>query len=212
MNTRKIFNIKTMAKISFLAAIAFILMYFDFPIPFLAPTFYKIDFSEVAVLMGGFALGPLAAMIIEGLKIVLYVLFKGTGTAYVGEFANFLIGCALVVPASYYYQRNKCKKNAIIGLVMGSILMTIMGLILNYYVLIPAYSTFFGLDLDTIIKMGAAIIPIINNKLMFVLLATTPFNIVKAIAVSVFTLLLYKHISPILKKWGSNRAFFYLKW
>ena len=75
-----------------------------------------------------------------------------------------------------------------------------MGLILNYYVLIPAYSTFFGLDLDTIIKMGAAIIPIINNKLMFVLLATTPFNIVKAIAVSVFTLLLYKHISPILKK------------
>lgn len=200
MNTRKIFNIKTMAKISFLAAIAFILMYFDFPIPFLAPTFYKIDFSEVAVLVGGFALGPLAAMIIEGLKIFLYVLFKGTGTAYVGEFANFLIGCALVVPASYYYQKNRSKKNAVIGLIIGSILMTVTGLILNYFVLIPAYSIFFGLDLDTIIKMGAAIIPIINDKFSFVLLATTPFNIVKAVVVSVLTILLYKHISPLLKK------------
>lgn len=200
MNTRKIFNIKTMAKISFLAAIAFILMYFDFPIPFLAPTFYKIDFSEVAVLVGGFALGPLAAMIIEGLKIFLYVLFKGSGTAYVGEFANFLIGCALVVPASYYYQKNRSKKNAVIGLIIGSILMTVTGLILNYFVLIPAYSIFFGLDLDTIIKMGAAIIPIINDKFSFVLLATTPFNIVKAVVVSVLTILLYKHISPLLKK------------
>lgn len=212
MNTRKIFNIKTMAKISFLAAIAFILMYFDFPIPFLAPTFYKIDFSEVAVLVGGFALGPLAAMIIEGLKIFLYVLFKGTGTAYVGEFANFLIGCALVVPASYYYQKNRSKKNAVIGLIIGSILMTVTGLILNYFVLIPAYSIFFGLDLDTIIKMGAAIIPIINDKFSFVLLATTPFNIVKAVVVSVLTILLYKHISPLLKKWGLYRAFFYWKW
>lgn len=200
MNTRKIFNIKTMAKISFLAAIAFILMYFDFPIPFLAPTFYKIDFSEVAVLVGGFALGPLAAMIIEGLKIFLYVLFKGSGTAYVGEFANFLIGCALVVTASYYYQKNRSKKNAVIGLIIGSILMTVTGLILNYFVLIPAYSIFFGLDLDTIIKMGAAIIPIINDKFSFVLLATTPFNIVKAVVVSVLTILLYKHISPLLKK------------
>ncbi|SJZ87710.1 ECF transporter S component [Anaerorhabdus furcosa] len=200
MTTRKVFNIKTMARIAILAVIAFILMYFDFPIPFIAPGFYKIDLSEVAVLVGGFSLGPLAAMLIEGLKIILYMLFKPTTTAYVGEFANFIIGCALVIPASAIYFKNKSKKSALLGLVVGGIAMLIAGLLMNYFVLIPAYSFFFNMDLNMIVDMGHAIVPFINDKLTFVLFATTPFNLVKVIVVSGLTMLLYKHISPLLKK------------
>ncbi len=200
MTTRKVFNIKTMAKVAILSVIAFILMYFDFPIPFIAPGFYKIDFSEVAVLIGGFALGPLAAILIEGLKIMLYMLFKPSSTAYVGELANFIIGCALVVPASAIYFKNKNRKNAFIGLLVGAISMITVGLLMNYFVLIPAYSFFFNLDLDTIIQMGKAIVPFINNKITFVTFATTPFNIVKVVAVAGLTMILYKHISPLLKK------------
>lgn len=200
MTTRKVLTTKTMASIAILSVIAFILMYFDFPIAFIAPPFYKIDFSEVAVLVGGFAFGPIVAMIIEALKIVLYMLFKPTTTAFVGEFANFIIGCAFVVPASAIYFKNKNKKNAIIGLVLGGISMTVVGLIMNYFVLIPAYSFFFHMDLNTIIDMGKQLVPFINDKFTFVLFATTPFNLVKAIIVAMITIMLYKHISPILKK------------
>lgn len=200
MTTKKVLTTKTMASIAILSVIAFILMYFDFPIAFLAPPFYKIDFSEVAVLVGGFAFGPIVAAMIEGLKIVLYMMFKPTSTAFVGEFANFVIGCAFVVPASAIYFKNKTKKNAVVGLVVGGISMTVIGVLMNYFVLLPAYSYFYHLELDVIIGMGQQIVPFIKDKLTFVLLATTPFNLFKATTVSILTLLLYKHISPLLKK------------
>lgn len=200
MTTKKVLTTKTMASIAILSVIAFILMYFDFPIAFLAPPFYKIDFSEVAVLVGGFAFGPVVAAIIEGLKIVLYMLFKPTSTAFVGEFANFVIGCSFVVPASAIYVRNKNKKNAVIGLVVGGVAMTIVGVVLNYFVLLPAYSFFYHMDIESIIGMGQQIVPFIKDKLTFVLFATTPFNLFKAVAVSILTIMLYKHISPLLKK------------
>ena len=190
---------KMIAKIAILGALAFILHFFDFPLPFI-PTFYKIDFSEVAVLIGGFALGPKAAVAIEFLKVILKLLFKGTDTAYVGDIANFLIGCALVVPAAIVYHKNKTKKDAVKGLVIGGLCMTLAGLVLNYFVLLPAYSYFYGLPMDVLVSMGTALIPAIKDRFTFVLLATTPFNIIKAIIVSVITVLLYKHISPLLHR------------
>ena len=99
-------SVRTLTKIAVLSAVAFVLMYFDFPLPFI-PSFYKLDFSETAVMAGGFAMGPGAACAIEGLKILLKILFKGTDTAYVGELANFLIGCAYVLPASFLYWKKK---------------------------------------------------------------------------------------------------------
>ena len=112
-----VFETKTMAKIAILGAVAFILMLFEFPLP-VAPSFYKFDFSEVAVLIGAFALGPAAAAMIEAIKVLLNILFNGTITMGVGELANFLIGCALSVPAALIYQKNKSKKTAIKGMVV----------------------------------------------------------------------------------------------
>ena len=137
-------SVRTLTKIAVLSAVAFVLMYFDFPLPFI-PSFYKLDFSETAVMAGGFAMGPGAAVAIEGVKILLKLLFKGTDTAYVGELANFLIGCAFVLPASFMYRKEKTRQRALMGLAAGTVCMTAVGVIINYAVLLPAYSFFYQL-------------------------------------------------------------------
>lgn len=199
MNNERFLTTKTIAKMAVLAAVAFVLMLFDFSIPFV-PSFYKLDFSELPVLVGGFALGPLAAVIIEAVKIILNVLFTGSATAYVGEFANFVVGCAFCVPAVIYYQKNKTKEGAIKGMILGTCCLVLTGMLVNYFVMLPAYSYFFHMPMDVIIGMGTALVPLITNRFTFVLLATSPFNLVKGVLVSILTQLIYKRISPLLKK------------
>lgn len=199
VSTKNRMNIHAITKISILGALSFILMLFEFSIP-IAPTFYQMDFSEVVVLIGGFALGPWAAVCIEGLKIVLNLLFNGTITMGVGEFANFLIGCAFVLPAVILYQKEKTKKHAFIGLCVGVIMMSIVGALLNYFVLIPAYTTFANIPLDTILNMGKAINSNINGLFALIMICVVPFNIIKGILVSTLVFLSYKKISPLFKK------------
>lgn len=200
-STKSKMSVHTIAKISVLGALACILMLFELPLP-IAPPFYKIDFSEVAVLIGGFAMGPWAAVCIEGLKIILNLLMNGSATMGVGEFANFLIGCAFVVPAVIFYQRNKTKKNALVGLLIGTILMTIIGAIVNYFILLPAYVFFMSpaITMDTIVGMGQAIYPGIDGALGIVVLCVVPFNIIKGILVGTVVFLSYKKVAPLLKK------------
>ena len=193
-------NVRNIAKIAILGAAAFALMMFEFPLPFLAPPFYKMDFSEVAVLVGGFAMGPAAAAVIEALKIVLNLLFQGTATMFVGEIANFLIGCSFVLPAAIIYNRNKTRMTALKGLVTGTICMAAAGVILNYFVLLPAYGFFFHMSEEAIVSAGQAVFPIIKSKFSFVLCCVTPFNLMKGVVVSAVTFLVYKHISPLLHR------------
>jgi len=194
----KLFTTKNIARMAILGTVAFVLMLLQFPLPFVAPAYYQFDFSEVAVLIGGFAMGPMAACVIEGVKIVLNLLFNGTSTMFVGELANFLIGCALVLPASIYYRNHKDRKHALISLVIGTCTMVVMGILMNYFLLLPAYGYFFKMDINDIVAAGHAIIPLINSKLTFVLLSVGPFNLIKGVLVSVVTALLYKHVSPLL--------------
>lgn len=196
-NTNRLLTPRGIAKIAILAAVSFILMMFEFPLPF-APSFYKLDFSEVGVLLGGFAIGPAAAVAIEGLKIVLNLLFTGTTTAYVGEFANFVIGCSFAVTASLIYRHHKTRKNALIGMTVGTVTMALVGSLVNALVLLPMYSVLYGMSMDTIIGMGSALIPAIHDIWTFVMFAVVPFNLVKGILVSVFVTILYKHVSPLL--------------
>ncbi len=190
--------LKFLARCAILGAFAFVLMMVEFPLPFLAPPFYKMDFSEIAVLIGGFAMGPAAAAVIEALKIVLNLLFTGTSTQFVGEIANYLIGISFCIPAAIIYRNNKTKKSALTGLAAGTVIMAVMGVLLNYFVLIPAYSFFYHLPLEAIISMGAAIFPVVSGKFTFVLMCVTPFNLVKGLIVSVITALHYKRVSPLL--------------
>ena len=190
---------RTMAEIGMLGAIATVLMLFEVPLPFIAPPFYELDLSEVPVLVGAFALGPAAGAMIELIKVLLNLLINGTATACVGEIANYIIGCSFIVPAALIYKKRKSKKNALLGMVVGTLTMAALGCFINAYVLLPTYAAAFGMPIDAIIGMGSSINANINNILSFVVLAVAPFNIIKGIVVSMITMLIYKHISPILK-------------
>ena len=154
------------------------------------------------MLKGGFALGPGAAVCIEGLKILLNLLLNGTITMGIGELANFLIGCSLVLPATILYQKHKTRKMALLGLLIGVLSMTLVAALINYFVLIPAYAFFLSpaITLDKIISMGQVIFPSINSLSMVILLCVIPFNLIKGILVSTIVLFSYKKIAPLLKK------------
>ena len=192
-------KVRTLAQIAMLGAVATVLMLFEFPLPFIAPPFYELDFSEVPILVGAFAMGPLAGVAIEAIKILLNFVIKGTITAGVGEFANFILGCAFLLPASLIYRQKKTKKRAIIGMALGTVIMTVAGCVMNAFVLLPAYGAAFGMPVDAFVQMGTAINKSINSLFTFAVLAVGPFNLIKGILDSVIVMLIYKRIRVILK-------------
>ncbi len=192
-------KVRTMTQIAMMGAVAAVLMLFEFPLPFLAPPFYKMDFSEVPVLIGAFSMGPWAGALIELIKVLLNFVLNGTVTAGVGELANFLMGCAFVVPAGLVYRTHKTKKHAVVGMVVGTIGMVVASAVLNAYVLLPTYGTAFKMPIEAIVNMGHAIIPAVKDLLTFSLFCVVPFNFIKGVVVSLLTLVLYKHISRLLK-------------
>ena len=195
-SARSVLTTKNIAKIAILSAIATVLMLFEFPLPF-APSFYKFDFSEIAVLLGAFAMGPVAGALIEAVKIVLNLLFNGTITMGVGELANFLMGAAFVMPAGLIYKHHKTKKTAVLGCVIGSITSGAAAVVLNYFVLLPLYSGF--MPIDQILAMYAEILPFINTKFRACLWAF-PGNVFQCALYSVVTMLIYKPLSPLLHR------------
>ena len=195
-----VFTVRKMAMIGMFSAIAMILHLFDFPIPF-APPFYKLDFSELPILIGAFAFGPAAGVMMEFLKILLKLLFKGTSTAFVGDLANFVIGCSFILPASVIYTFVKKKKGAVAGCVIGTVVLTVFGTAFNAVYLLPAFSVLFGMSLESILQAGAAVNPLATGDSIvnFVIACVAPMNLIKGAAASLVTMLVYKKLSPILK-------------
>ena len=191
------FSTQHIAQIGLLGAMAGVLMLFEIPLPF-APPFYKIDLSEVPVLVGGFSMGPVAAAMIELVKIMLNFIMNGTETAGVGEIANYVIGCSMCIPAAWIYQKIHSRKGAIIGLITGTLSMTIIGCAVNAYVLLPVYAKAFQMPIDALVEMGTAVNAQINSLTTFVIFAVAPFNLLKGIVVSAIVILIYKKIKPIL--------------
>lgn len=192
-----LFKPKNMVKIAILTAISAIIMLFEFPLPF-APGFYELDLSEAVILMGGFAMGPLAAVIMELLKNILNFFMNGTITAGVGELANFVMGCAFVVPASIIYKYKKSLKGAIMSLIAGVVSLVVIGCFVNYFIMIPAYVTLAHFPLDAIIAQGTDSNSLVKNLETLIIFAVAPFNLVKGIICSLINLLLYKRLSRIL--------------
>lgn len=183
------------------AAIATVLHMLDFPLLFLAPEFYKLDFSELPVMLCGFYLGPTATVVCEALKILLKLLFKGTSTAFVGDFANFAVGCSLVLPATMIYHIRKTRGFAIWGLAVGTAVLTVFGSAFNAVYLLPKFAQLYGIELESIVAMGNSINGGITSVSSFVLLAVAPLNLIKGISVSVLTMLLYKRVArPLFGK------------
>ena len=192
---------RTSAQVAMLGAVAGVLMNFEFPLPFLAPSFYQLDFSEVPVLIGSFAMGPVAGVLIELVKILVHLVTKGTMTAGVGDLANFLFGCAYVVPAGLIYRMRhvKTRKHAVMGMALGTVLTTVLACFMNAFVLLPAYGKAFGMPVEAFIEMGAAVHSGVNNLLTFAVMIIVPFNLFKYTLTSVIVFLIYKRIRVVLK-------------
>ncbi len=193
--TRKVTPARRVSIIGICSAIATILHMLDFPLLFLAPEFYKLDFSELPVLLCGFYLGPSATVACEGIKILLKLLLKGTSTAFVGDLANFVVGCSFVLPATFFYHAHKSKHSAVLGLALGTGILAIFGSAFNAVYLLPKFAQLYGIPLDVIISMGTAIWPGVKNVTTFVMLCVAPLNLVKGTVVSVLTMLLYKRVA-----------------
>ena len=195
---RKVPVARRVSIVGICGAIAAVLHILDFPLLFMAPEFYKLDFSEVPVLLCGFYLGPSATVACEGVKILLKLLLKGTSTAFVGDFANFVVGCSLVLPAAVIYHARKTRKGAIFGMVAGTLTLTVFGSAFNAVYLLPKFSQLFGLPMDSIIAMGSAVHAGVEDVTTFVLLCVAPLNLLKGVVVSLLTMLLYKRVEKAL--------------
>lgn len=176
-------NINKTVKVSLLVGVAFILMFIELPIIPIFP-WLKMDISDVPALMGAFAFGPLTGILIEFLKVVMHFLLTGSSTGGVGEVANFIIGVSFVAPAAFIYWRNKSKKTAILGMIVGLIAMEVVAIVANIYFLLPVYG----------MKMAPA------ELMEYVTIGLLPFNTVKGVVLSVLTYMLYKKISVAVFK------------
>ena len=187
------------------SAISGVLMVMEIPL-FFAPGFYKLDISEMPVLICTFYLGPVAGVTAELLKVMVKLLIKGTSTAFVGDFANFVVGCSFILPASIIYHAHPGRKTALIGMGVGTLVLTVFGSLFNGFYLIPKFAVLFGMPMDAIVAMGTKVNAAITDVWTLVAFAVVPFNLVKGVAVSALTFLLYKRISPILHKNDAKRA------
>ena len=201
----RILTARKTAMIGMFSAIAGVLMTIEFPVPF-APPFYGIDASELPVLICGFAFGPVASILTEFVKIIIKLLFKPTSTAFVGEHANFCVGCSMILPATLIYHARKKKATAVIGSAAGTLCMTVFGTLFNAVYLLPTFAVMYGMPLEAIIGMGTEINSNITNVFTFVAFCVAPLNLLKGSVVSVLTFLLYKPLSPILKASYDNTA------
>ena len=192
--TVKASKLRTITGVAVLSAIAFILAYFEFPVP-LSPSFARMDISDLPALIGAFAYGPLAGVLIELVKNALQL--TSTATAGVGELANFIMGGVFVFVAGLIYRKNKNKKTALIACLIASLAMVVTAAVVNYFVLLPAFEAF--MPLSELIASFGEFMPFIKTKLDVVLFNALPFNLLKGLAISAVTMLIYKKLSPILK-------------
>ena len=183
-----------------LSAVAFALMFIEFPIPALIPSFVKLDISDLPELLAAFSLGPVYRVTVTFLKNLLHILIKGTSSAYVGELFNFLMGSVFAFSAGMIYQWKKSRKTALIGSVAGAVLMAVLSVPLNYFLVYPAYVVCYGLPLDAIIGMYQAILPSADSLIKCLVIFNMPFTFCKGMLDVALCFLIYKPLSPLLHK------------
>ena len=192
------YRIRMLTTTAMLGAFAGMLMLIEFPLSFIAPSFYKLDLSEIPVMIGTFAFGPIQGVVIELIKILIHLIIKGTSTGFVGEIANFTIGCALIIPAGVIYRFKKTKKAAILGMAISTVFMGIVGVVMNAYVMIPLYSQF--MPVEAIVEAGKSIFPVVTDVFTFCVFCVLPFNLIKGVLVSIIVAVIYKPLARVIHK------------
>lgn len=197
-STRKSSAVFTLTRCGILAAMAVILYYIEIPVV----AFYKLDLSTLPAILAGFAMGPAQGVAVVIIKNLVHML--GTSTACVGELADIIMSSSFVIPASLIYRRHKDRRGALLSMLAGTLLMTVAGVLVNYFILIPAYQVLMSLPLEVIVGMGQAVWSYIDSTVKLVIFITAPFNVLKGAVLSVVTCLLYKRVSPLLHQKGGR--------
>lgn len=190
-------RIRKLTVTAMLSAVAFVLMFLDFPLPMIMPSFVQMDFSDLPELLGAFALGPVYGVLVALIKNLIHLLLAGS-TNGVGELCNFLLGASFAWVAGFVYQRNKTRRGAILGAVLGAVAMAIFSVPLNFFLTYPAYVVLYGMPLDVIIGMYQAILPSVDGLLECLVIFNLPWTLVKGLLDAAICMLIYKPLSPIL--------------
>ncbi|CAM2753583.1 ECF transporter S component [Hathewaya histolytica] len=190
-------ELSVLIKVSMLAVISLLLMQIELSLSFLFPEFLKIDLSDIPALFGGFALGPIAGVLILLLKNLLHGILM-TKTAFIGEVANFSVGVFLIYISSHIYIKNRSKKGAILGLLTGTIVMALVAGIMNYYIFMPAYANLYGVSVDSFVKMASKVNGNVNSFKSLIYWSIIPFNLLKGFIVSLVSMGLYKSLAPVI--------------
>lgn len=188
-------KLRNMVKVGILAAMSFILMFVQFPIP-VAPPFMKVDLADVPALIGGFSMGPIYGVLIQLIKNILNL--SKTSTYGVGEISNFVVGGLFVFVSSSIYKKNKTKKNATIAMICGMLIMTIAATLSNAFVIFPLYGKAMGVDMNAFVAIAHKTNSLVKSYFTMMIFAIVPFNLIKGFIEILVTKLLYKHVSSIL--------------
>ncbi len=191
-------NVKEIALIGIMGGMSGVLMLFRTPLPFMPP-FMDFDLASLPELIGGFALGPVAAICIILVKVLVKLALVGTNSMFTGEICNIILSLAYVLPAIWIYDHHKSKGSAMKGLLCGTFICSIAAVLTNLFIIIPFYVNLYGMSMEDIIMMCQAVNPYITDTLMLAVLGIIPFNLIKRGVESLLTLLLYKKISPLMK-------------
>lgn len=198
MKTSKV-NVRTIAMTGMLGALATILMFLEFPIPVLIPPFIKFDFSELPALLAAYSMGPVSGIAVCLIKNVINLLHTQTGG--VGELSNFILGVCFVLPAGLLYKKKKTQKRAMLGALLGAVLMSVVSVFSNYFIVYPVYTNF--MPMNAILSAYQAINRNVSSLWDALIWFNMPFTFVKGMCSVIITFFIYKRISPILK--GTNR-------
>lgn len=189
---KKTMSVQYLTRIAVLTALASILFLIEIPVV----AFYKLDLSNLPVLLGAFSMGPVAGVIILALKSFIGMLHSTS--MYVGELADFIMGAAYVLPAALIYMHRKDRKNALIGMAVGTVAMIIVAVLVNWKIMIPFYMNAFGMPMEAVIGMATKVMPFVDTQWELLAYVTAPFNLLKGVVLSLLTYLLYKRLSPLL--------------
>ena len=187
-------RVRALTVTAMLSAVAFVLMFLEFSIPVLIPSFVKMDVSELPALLAAFGLGPVYGVVVCLVKNLFHLLVTTTGGA--GELGNFLLGACFVFPAGLIYRFHKSRKTAIVGSLVGAVIMAALSVPLNYYITYPVYANF--MPIDAIIAMYQELRPSVNGLLECLIFFNAPFTLFKGLVDALLCFLIYKPLSPII--------------
>ena len=194
MSTVSRISVRKLVVAALLGAVATVLMFISFGLPIL-PSYLKVDFSEMPALLASFALGPVYGAAVCLIKNLVNI--SATTTGGVGELCNFLLGVLFVVPAGLIYRRHPSRKRALIGMIVGTLVMSLCSVLVNYFVVYPVY--LLVMPEEAIVGMYSAIVPAADSILKGILIFNMPLTFVKGVLDAVITFILYKRLSPVMK-------------